>query len=53
MLTHEEVGKCVWLEKFICIFAVTCFPLFLAHDENDSGITELLSGGGRSGREEG
>ena len=33
------------------MFALMCFPAFLASDDYyDSGISELLSGGGRSGR---
>lgn len=36
--------------KSSLVFSVTCLPAFLASDHNDNGISELLSGGGRSGR---
>lgn len=32
------------------MFTLMCFPVFLDNDDYDSGTSELLSGGGRSGR---
>ena len=42
---------CIYSRKSSFVFAIMCFPAFLASDDNDSGISELLSGGEKNGRE--